>query len=190
MPEPDARNLIWMDLEMTGLEPGRDVIIEIATLVTSFNLEVLAEGPSLAIRRSDEELALMDAWNVKTHTASGLVDRIRASEIDVHEAERATLDFVRQWTPPGESPLCGNTIPHDRRFLRIEMPELERHFHYRSIDVSTVKELVTRWYPPSRQAPTKKGAHLALDDIRESLDELRWYREHIFVAPPESSDGS
>lgn len=182
MTMPDASNLIWMDLEMTGLIPGRDVITEIATLVTNPDLEIIAEGPALAIKRTEDEIALMDDWNVKTHTASGLVERIRGSSIDIAEAQAQTLDFVQRWTPPGKSPLCGNTIPHDRRFLRVEMPDLEAHFHYRSIDVSTIKELVTRWYPRKVQAPQKKGAHQALDDIRESIEELRWYREHIFVA--------
>ena len=180
MPKPDANNLIWMDLEMTGLVPRRDVIIEIATLVTNPDLEILAEGPALAIRRTEDEIALMDNWNVKTHTGSGLVDRIRASEIDIAEATRLTLEFVQQWTPAGKSPLCGNTIPHDRRFLRAEMSALDDHFHYRSLDVSTLKELVKRWYPAT-QPPLKKGAHRALDDIRESIEELRWYREHLFV---------
>ena len=189
MPTPDARNLVWMDLEMTGLVPSRDVIIEIATLVTDPQLEIIAEGPALAIRRTEEELALMDDWNVKTHTASGLVERIRESSHDISSAERETLEFIREWTPPGTSPLCGNTIPHDRRFLRVEMAELEAHFHYRSVDVSTIKELVTRWYPKQMQAPPKQGAHQALDDIRESVEELRWYREHLFV-PAVRSEGS
>lgn len=181
MTVPDARNLIWMDLEMTGLIPGRDVITEIATLVTNADLEILAEGPALAIKRTEEELALMDEWNVKTHTASGLIERIRESPHSIADATQQTVEFVREWTPAGKSPLCGNTIPHDRRFLRLEMAELEEHFHYRSIDVSTIKELVNRWYPRSVSAPPKKGAHQALDDIRESIEELRWYREHIFV---------
>ncbi len=188
MPTPDANNLIWMDLEMTGLVPGRDVIIEVATLVTNADLEILAEGPEIAISRTEEELALMDEWNVKTHGGSGLVDRIRASEVDITEATRLTLEFVRQWTPAGMSPLCGNTIPHDRRFLRAEMPDLEDHFHYRSLDVSTIKELVKRWYPKN-QPPPKKGTHRALDDIRESIEELRWYRQNLFVpalADPDS----
>lgn len=187
MTTPDARNLIWMDLEMTGLIPGRDVITEIATLVTNPDLEIIAEGPAVAIKRTEAEIALMDDWNVKTHTASGLIERIRNSSIEIAEAQAETLAFVERWTPPGKSPLCGNTIPHDRRFLRVEMPELEAHFHYRSIDVSTIKELVTRWYSRKVQAPRKQGAHQALDDIRESIEELRWYREHIFVDDPKPS---
>ena len=189
MTVPDARNLIWMDLEMTGLIPGRDVIIEIATLVTNADLEILAEGPALAIKRTEEELALMDEWNVKTHTASGLVDRIRTASVDIAVAQQRTLEFVQEWTPPGKSPLSGNTIPHDRRFLRVEMPELEAHFHYRSVDVSTIKELVTRWYPRKVQPPVKKGAHQALDDIRESIEELRWYREHLFLPADQVTNG-
>ncbi len=185
MTTPDARNLVWMDLEMTGLIPGRDVIIEIATLVTNPELEIIAEGPALAIKRTEAEIALMDEWNVNTHTASGLVERMRESSTDIAAAQAQTLEFVREWTPSGKSPLCGNTIPHDRRFLRVEMPELEAHFHYRSIDVSTIKELVTRWYSRKVQPPPKQGAHQALDDIRESIEELRWYREHVFVAEPQ-----
>lgn len=183
MPEPNSQNLIWIDLEMTGLIPGRDLIIEIATIVTDPYLEIIAEGPALAIKRTQEELALMDEWNRKTHTGSGLIERIQSASHDVIEAEQETLAFVRDWTPPKKSPLCGNSVPHDRRFLRIEMTELEAHFHYRSVDVSTIKELASRWYPKQMQAPAKQGNHQALGDIRESVEELRWYREHLFVAP-------
>tara|TARA_Y100000588_G_C14269880_1_gene931831 strand:- start:2753 stop:3307 length:555 start_codon:yes stop_codon:yes gene_type:complete len=182
MSEPNSQNLIWIDLEMTGLTPGRDVIIEIATLVTDAYLNIIAEGPVLAIKRSPEELALMDEWNLKTHTGSGLIERIQNASHDITAAEKKTLEFVRDWTPPNKSPLCGNSVPHDRRFLRIEMTELEAHFHYRSVDVSTIKELASRWYPKQMQAPAKQGAHKALGDIRESVEELRWYREHLFVA--------
>lgn len=183
----NPNHLVWIDLEMTGLEPDRHVIIEIATLVTSANLEVLAEGPVLAIRRGDEALAEMDEWNQKTHGGSGLLKRVAASTLDAATAEAETLAFVREWTPAGTSPLCGNTIGQDRRFLRREMATLEQHFHYRSIDVSTIKELVRRWYPSKLQAPAKRERHRALDDIRESIAELRWYREHIFVPAPDAA---
>ena len=183
---PDPRHLVWIDLEMTGLEPDRHVIIEIATLVTSADLEVLAEGPVLAIHRDDATLGEMDDWNQKTHGQSGLIERVAASSLDAAAAEAETLAFVRQWTPPGSSPLCGNTIGQDRRFLRREMADLERYFHYRSIDVSTIKELAKRWYPTRLQAPAKRERHRASDDIHESITELRWYREHLFVPPPET----
>lgn len=185
----DPNHLVWIDLEMTGLEPDRHVILEIATLVTNVDLEVLAEGPLLAIHRDDEALGEMDEWNQRTHRESGLLERVAASDLDAAAAEAQTLAFVREWTPPGASPLCGNTIGQDRRFLRREMPDLERHFHYRSIDVSTLKELVKRWYPSRLQAPPKQERHRALDDIRESIEELRWYREHVFVTPG-SNDGA
>ena len=180
----DPLNLVWMDLEMTGLDPERHVIIEVATIVTDADLAVLAEGPTFAIRRSPEQLALMDAWNVKTHTESGLLARMAASEIDVAEAERQTLAFVRKWVSKGTSPLAGNSIAQDRRFLRREMPKLEAYLHYRNVDVSTVKELVRRWYRHGPTPPAKQQAHQALDDIRESLEELRWYRANLFVTPP------
>jgi oligoribonuclease len=176
----DPTRLGWIDLEMTGLEPEQHVIIEIATLVTDRDLNILAEGPVLAVRRSDEELARMNDWNVNTHTASGLVERIRASQIDVQEAERQTLAFLEAWIPRGVSPLCGNSISQDRRFLRREMPALDAFFHYRQIDVSTVKELVRRWYSDRYQPPAKREVHRAIDDVRESVNELRWYREHVF----------
>jgi oligoribonuclease len=185
----DQTHLGWIDLEMTGLEPDQHVIIEIATLVTDRDLNILAEGPVLAVRRTDDDLAKMNDWNVNTHTASGLVERVRTSQIDVHEAEQLTLAFLEQWIPRGVSPLCGNSISQDRRFLRREMAGLDAFFHYRQIDVSTVKELVRRWYPERYQPPAKREAHRAIDDVRESVNELRWYRDHVFtpsttVAPP------
>jgi len=170
----DPGRLVWIDLEMTGLEPAKHVIIEIATLVTDGDLNVLAEGPNLAIARTDEELAEMDAWNVATHTRSGLVDRIKNEGVPIEEAERQTLAFVRRWVAKNTSPLAGNSIGQDRRFLRREMPQLEAYLHYRNVDVSTIKELAKRWYPVGPKAPEKKQAHQALDDILESVSELRW----------------
>ena len=177
------QHLIWIDLEMTGLVVEDCTILEIATLVTNKDLEIVAEGPVFAIHHSDEELAKMDAWCTEHHGASGLTERVRHSTISLAEAERRTLAFLQQYTLPRKSPLCGNTIFQDRLFLLRYMPTLEAHFHYRSVDVSSIKELVTRWYPPSQHAPRKKNAHLALDDIRESIEELRFYRQHLFVAP-------
>ena len=178
----DPLNLVWLDLEMTGLEPDRHVIIEIASLVTDANLEILAEGPVFAIRRTDEQLALMDAWNRGTHGASGLLKRIAEASVEIEEAEQETLAFMRKWVLKGQSPLAGNSIAQDRRFLRREMPKVDEYLHYRNVDVSTVKELIRRWYPELKP-PEKKQAHQALDDIRESVEELRWYREHVFVPP-------
>ncbi|MBM3139209.1 MAG: oligoribonuclease [Chloroflexi bacterium] len=183
----DPNRLAWIDLEMTGLDPDHHVIIEVASLVTDAYLRVLAEGPVIAVHRSAAELAAMNEWNVSTHTASGLVERVRASTIDAREAERLTLGFLDQWLPRGVSPLCGNSIAQDRRFLRREMPELEAFFHYRQIDVSTVKELVHRWYPERYQPPQKRELHRAIDDVRESVNELRWYRDRVFRTPPEES---
>ncbi len=176
----DPARLVWIDLEMTGLEPSKHVIIEIASLVTDGDLNVLAEGPNLAIKRTDADLSLMDAWNVATHTKSGLVDRIKNEGVDIEEAERETLAFVRKWVTKGMSPLAGNSIAQDRRFLRREMPKLDAYLHYRNVDVSTIKELAKRWYPVGPRALEKKQAHQALDDIIESVTELRWYREHYF----------
>jgi oligoribonuclease len=193
----DANHLVWLDLEMTGLDPERHVIIEIASLITDADLNVLAEGPELAIHRAEHDLAVMDSWNTRTHTASGLVERVRASQIDIAEAERQTLAFVRKWVPKAASPLAGNSIAQDRRFLVREMPKLEGYLHYRNVDVSTVKELVRRWYPEGARPPEKKQAHRALADIHESVAELRWYREHVFVprdalpgppAPPDNAE--
>ena len=175
----NPQNLIWIDLEMTGLDPERDHIIEMATIVTDTDLNVLAEGPVIAVHQSDEVLAGMDEWNTRTHGQSGLTQRVRDSRIGVTEAEALTLAFLEQWVPRGKSPICGNSIGQDRRFLVRYMPKLEAFFHYRNLDVSTVKELAARWAPAVRDAFVKQGTHQALDDIRESIAELRHYREHF-----------
>ncbi len=175
----NPQNLIWIDLEMTGLEPDSDVILEIATIVTDAQLNVLAEGPSLVIHQSDAVLDNMNAWCIEQHGKSGLTQRVRASRISEAEAERQTLEFLRQWVPERSSPMCGNSIGQDRRFLVRYMPQLEAFFHYRNLDVSTVKELAARWAPAVKDAFVKQGSHLALDDIRESIAELRHYREHF-----------
>ena len=172
--------MVWMDLEMTGLDPDRDTILEIATIITDKELNPIAEGPSLAIHHSRERLDGMDAWCREHHGASGLSDRVLASEVTMQQAESQTLDFIRNHVPELASPLCGNSIHQDRRFLVRHMPTLEAYMHYRNVDVSTVKELVRRWYP-ELPAPEKRGAHLALDDIRESIEELRYYRRHVFA---------
>jgi len=175
-------NLIWIDLEMTGLDPANDRIIEIATVVTDKDLNVLGEGPMLAIHEGKEVLDNMDEWCVNTHGASGLTKRVLESSIDVAEAERQTLEFLKQYVAKGKSPMCGNTICQDRRFMVNTMPELEQYFHYRHIDVSTIKELIKRWRKDLLSGHVKKGAHLALDDVMESIDELKYYRDHFLVA--------
>lgn len=172
-------NLIWIDLEMTGLIPEHDVIIEIATIVTDQNLNPLAEGPVMAIHQPDAVLAAMDDWNTKQHGGSGLVARVKASKVTMFEAESRTLAFLEQWVPSGKSPICGNSIGQDRRFLARYMPRLERYFHYRNLDVSTLKELAARWKPDLLLGVEKKGSHLALDDIRDSITELQYYRANF-----------
>jgi oligoribonuclease len=180
---PNPTNLIWIDLEMTGLLPERHRIIEIATLVTDQHLNALAEGPVIAVHQSDEELEAMDEWNTSQHGGSGLTRRVRESAIGEAGAERQTLEFLRRWVPPGRSPMCGNSICQDRRFLARWMPELEKHFHYRNLDVSTLKELCHRWAPSIARGFNKESRHLALDDVKDSIAELRYYRENFLRIP-------
>ncbi|MDT8438697.1 MAG: oligoribonuclease [Wenzhouxiangellaceae bacterium] len=175
----DESNLIWIDLEMTGLDVRRDRILEIATIVTDGQLNELAVGPNIAIRATDDELSTMDDWCTRTHTASGLVQRCLQSHSGLRAAERETLDFLRQYVPQGVSPMCGNSICQDRRFLARQMPELEAYFHYRNLDVSTLKELAKRWAPEIAEALTKDSGHEALADIRESIEELKHYRRYM-----------
>lgn len=172
-------HLIWIDLEMTGLEPATDRILEIATIVTDSNLQIVATGPNLAIYQSDEVLQEMNEWCVKTHTASGLVQRIKESSVTESQAEAETLAFLMQYVAKGASPICGNSVWQDRRFLDRYMPQLAQFFHYRQLDVSTVKELARRWAPDVFNGFQKEGSHLALDDIRESIAELKYYRDHF-----------
>jgi len=174
-----ASNLIWIDLEMTGLVPETDRIIEIATIVTDKHLNILAEGPVLTVHQSDELLAGMDAWNTKQHNQSGLVERVRSSKISEAEAEEQTVEFLKLYVPAGKSPMAGNSICQDRRFLYNYMPKLEQYFHYRNLDVSTVKELAKRWKPKVYNGFNKESKHLALDDIKDSIEELVYYREHF-----------
>ncbi|VAY02415.1 Oligoribonuclease [Arsenophonus endosymbiont of Aleurodicus dispersus] len=173
------KNLIWIDLEMTGLDPEKDRIIEIATIITNFNLTILSEGPVIAIHQSEQQLSLMDKWNVKTHTESGLIDRVKSSRYDEKKSELATIAFLEKWLSMGVSPICGNSVAQDRRFLFKYMPELEKYFHYRYLDVSTLKELARRWKPDILPGFTKKNTHQALEDIKESIAELAYYRQHF-----------
>ncbi len=172
-------NLVWIDLEMTGLQPETDTIIEIATIVTDKYLNELATGPALVIGQSQETMDAMDEWNTRQHGGSGLTDKVLASELTARDAEIATLVFLKSWVEEGASPMCGNSICQDRRFLAREMPELERFFHYRNLDVSTLKILAQLWAPVVAQGFVKESEHLALADIRDSIDELRWYRSKL-----------
>ena len=180
---PSAANLIWIDLEMTGLVPEHNRIIEIATIVTDSSLEVLAEGPAIAIHQPDAELAAMDDWNTRQHGQSGLTQRVRDSRVSEAQAEKQTLDFLNAWVPANKSPMCGNSICQDRRFLARWMPALERHYHYRNLDVSTVKELCQRWAPDIAKGHAKESTHLALADIRDSINELKYYRQTFLKLP-------
>jgi oligoribonuclease len=175
-------NLIWIDLEMTGLDPQKERIIEIATVVTDSKLNVLAEGPSIAINQSNQLIQAMDQWNTNQHGKSGLTERVLNSTVTEAQAESATLEFLKQWVPEGMSPMCGNSIGQDRRFLVRYMPELANYFHYRNLDVSTLKELVRRWKPELMNGFNKKGSHLAMDDVYDSIEELAYYRK-VFIQP-------
>lgn len=176
-------NLIWIDLEMTGLDPQNDRIIEIATIVTDSNLNILAEGPVLAVHQSDTLLNAMDEWNTKQHNKSGLVKRVKESKVSEAEAETKTVEFLQEYVNQNKSPMCGNSICQDRRFLARYMPTLEKYFHYRNLDVSSVKELAKRWAPEVAKSFKKKSKHLALEDIKESIEELIHYREHFIKLP-------
>jgi oligoribonuclease len=173
-------NLIWIDLEMTGLDTDKDYIIEIATIITDNELSIVEEGPIFAIHQDEKILQTMDEWNTSQHLKSGLIERVRKSNCTTTDAERMTLDFIEQHVPAKVSPMCGNSICQDRRFLHRLMPELEQYFHYRNLDVSTLKELVRRWYP-DKQLFEKESTHLAMEDIHDSINELKFYREHYFI---------
>lgn len=176
---PNEMNLVWVDMEMTGLEPDTDRIIEVAIVVTDMHLNVLAEGPVLAIHQSDATLDAMDSWNKGTHGRSGLIDRVKASTVTEAQAEEQLIAFMKQWVPAGKAPMCGNTIGQDRRFMVRYMPKLEAVFHYRNVDVSTLKELCRRWKPEVVSGFKKAQKHTALADILESIEELKYYREHF-----------
>ncbi len=176
-----SKNLVWIDLEMSGLDVGKEVILEVAALITDGDLNILEEGLCLAVRQGNSILEKMDEWNTKHHTASGLVDRVKESKITVAEAERQTLALIKKYCPKNKSPLCGNSVGQDRKFIDKYMPELAEYLHYRNIDVTSIKELVTRWYPDGPKPPKKSDAHQALIDIHESVEELIFYREHYFI---------
>ena len=182
IPISSEQNLVWVDMEMTGLNPDTDAVIEIATIVTDTHLKTLAEGPVIAIHQPDGRLDAMDEWNTRQHTSSGLVERVRQSRDTEMTATRRTIDFIRQYVPHGKSPMCGNSICQDRRFMARHMPDLEAWFHYRNLDVSTVKILMQRWRPELESGIEKDAAHLALEDIRQSIEELRYYRTHFLAS--------
>lgn len=175
-----GKYLVWIDLEMTGLDPEKERIIEMATIITDSELNLVAEGPVIAVHQPDSLLDAMDDWCTRTHGESGLTKRVRESKVSAAEAEQQTIGFLKEYLEPGKSPLCGNSIGQDRRFLVKYMPQLEDFFHYRNLDVSTVKELARRWRPDVLAGVKKQGSHMALDDIRDSINELRHYREHFF----------
>jgi oligoribonuclease len=182
------KNLIWIDLEMTGLDTNNDTIIEIATVVTDGDLNIIAEGPILAIKQPDAALEAMDAWNTRQHGNSGLTERVRNSTLNEVEAERQTIEFLEQYVPAGVSPMCGNSICQDRRFMARCMPELEAYFHYRNLDVSSLKELARRWAPKVEKSFKKKSSHLAMDDVKDSIRELEHYREFFISLPSDKSE--
>ncbi|MCC5797202.1 MAG: oligoribonuclease [Methylophaga sp.] len=182
------KNLIWIDLEMTGLDTNNDYIIEIATVVTDSELNILAEGPVIAIHQPDSILDRMDDWNTRQHGQSGLTERVRNSVTNEQQAEAMTLEFLKKYVPAGVSPMCGNSICQDRRFMARCMPELEAYFHYRNLDVSSLKELARRWAPKVEKAFKKKSSHLAMDDIKDSIRELQHYREHLIKLPEATAE--
>ncbi len=179
MSQQNHYNLVWMDLEMTGLEPDIEVIIEIATIITDSHLNIIEEGPALVVHQDDDILSRMDEWNQKTHSASGLIQKVKDSKITVEEAEKTTLDFIKKYVPYKAAPLCGNSVGQDRRFLYKYMPKISEYLHYRSVDVTSIKEVIRRWYPSGRKLPKKSDEHKALIDIQESIEELIFYRDHF-----------
>ena len=188
MSNKDPKNLVWLDLEMSGLDVDKEVILEIATIVTDSDLNVIEEGPNLVIYQKDNVLNDMDDWNKKHHGASGLIEKVKRSSLSEAEAEKLTLKFIRKHCNESASPLCGNSIGHDRKFLHKHMRTLHDFSHYRSIDVSSVKELVTRWYPGGPELPQKSEKHVAMTDVRESIEELRFYRKHYFISSKGTDD--